>query len=193
MAYGGYDKYYGPSRTILNVSDKNLFSSEKVGMEYLDWLRSGNGYCYELIVPPHLSAGMFEIMKNDLANFFPEYTTKAEKRKVKCLVLKRTSSIDKLKTSGGQSKNDFSALGFEMKNSTLSALAMRMEVQFMQNSPYPIVDGTNYKGAVDMKIDGKLSDLTDLNEKLSKYDLKFEVDDYITDILIIQDKEQRAN
>ncbi|AMP99819.1 hypothetical protein AY601_2945 [Pedobacter cryoconitis] len=193
MAYGGYDKYYSPSRCILNVSDKNSLSSEKNGMEYMDWLRKGNGYCYELIVPPNLSARMFEIMKNDLSNFFPEYISKAEKRKVKCLVLKRTSNSDKIKSRGGQPSIEFSPFGFDVKNSRLSTIAMRLEVLYMQNSPYPIVDGTNYDSTVDLKIDAKISDLTALNKSLSKYDLKFEVDDYITDVLIIEDKQKSTN
>ncbi|WP_316747116.1 TlpA disulfide reductase family protein [Pedobacter gandavensis] len=190
IAYGGYNKYYGLSRCILNVVDSTLLVSEKRGMEYLDWLKNGNGYCYELVVPPNLSLGMYEIMKKDLNNLFPDYTTKAEKRKVKCMVLKRTSAVDMIKTKGGPIRMEFSPLGFEMKNSPLTALTVRMEVQFMQNSPYPIVDGTNYNDPVDLKIDAKLSDLTELNKSLSKYDLKFEVDDYITDVLIIEDKQK---
>lgn len=163
-----------------------VLKAKKTGAEYLEWLKNGNGYCYELVVPSKLEKEMFEIMKNDIKNLFPEYLSKSEKKKVKCLVLKRTSSVDKLKSNGGQPVINFSGLGFELKNSLLSAITTIMEVQFLQNSPYPIVDGTDYKGKVDIKIDSKLSDIKDLNEKLSKYDLKFEIDDYVTDMIIIE-------
>ncbi|MET4081550.1 thiol-disulfide isomerase/thioredoxin [Pedobacter sp. UYP30] len=193
IAYGGYNRFYGPNKVVLKFNDKIGLRSKITGRNYTEWLKNGHGYCYELIVPPNLNGEMFELMKRDLKNLFPEYSANAEKRKVKCLVLKRTSSIDKLKSNGGKPIIDFSGLGFELKNSVLPLIPANMEIQFMQNCPYPIVDGTDYKGRVDIKVESKLSDLKALNEQLAKYDLKFEVDDYVTDVIVIDNKSKPTN
>lgn len=187
-AYGGDSDYFANNKIIIDVKDTTKLVFYGKGAPYLNWLRDDKGFCYELIVPPYLSKDVFKIMREDLNKFFPQYQVGVQKKKVKCLVLKRTSNIDKIKSSGQNSVKEVTGFKFNVRNGTLQTLITRLNVLYMQNSKYPIVNGTNYIGKIDMEINAQLSNISEVNRELAKYDLKFEVDDYVTDVLVIEDK-----
>ncbi|RYE52002.1 MAG: redoxin domain-containing protein, partial [Sphingobacteriales bacterium] len=53
-AYSTYDNWFGNNRIIMEVKDSTAIRSGMRGSAVTDWLRK-NGYCYELILPPHLA------------------------------------------------------------------------------------------------------------------------------------------
>lgn len=188
LAYGGNDNYFGRNKLILETKDSSRLKSKAVGAAYLQWLSQNNAFNYELIVPDFLSRKTFKMMREDLFKLFPDYTASVESRTIKCLVLKRTSETDKLKSKGREVINNITGLGCRMRNSYLGVLVVRLNVLFMQNSPYPIVDGTGYNGPVDLNIDANISNVEDVNRELAKYDLQLVVDDYKTDVLVVKDR-----
>ncbi len=188
LAYGGNDNYFGLNKLILETKDSSLLKSKAIGAAYLQWLSQNNAFNYELITPDFLNQQIFKIMQDELSKLFPGYTASVENRKIKCLVLKRTSKADKLKSRGGKVVNNITGLNCRMQNSYLGVLVVRLNVLFMQNSPYPIVDGTGYKGPADLDIDANLSNVRDVNRELAKYDLQLVVDDYKTDVLVVKDR-----
>ncbi len=187
IAYGGNGSYYGWNKIVVETKDSSNLRSKLSGNEYENWKRSGNAYCYEVVTPASLSDKALDIMQRDLKGFFPQYTVQVEKRLVKCLLLKRTSNINKISTSGSSRLLEFSGMGINMRNSNLDVMIMRLNVLYMQNSPYPIVNGTGYYGNVDISIDCNLSKIEEVNRELAKYDLHFFVEDFETDILVVKD------
>lgn len=186
-ANGGDRNYFANNKTIVAVKDKAKLEFKGKGIHYLNWLKDHNGYCYELIVPSTMSKNIFQLMRDDLDKLFPQYKARIEKMKVKCLVLRRTSDIDKLSSNGEMPVREISGFRFKIINGSLNSLITRLNVLYMQNSQYPIVNGTGYAGNVNMDLKARLSNLSEVNSELKKYDLQFVEEDYETEMLVIRD------
>lgn len=186
LAYGGDEIYFGWNRLILEVRDTTKLKSNATGNSYLKFL-GNNSYCYELVVPPFLSTNAFKIMRDDLIKFFPKYTVTREKRLTKCLVLKSKIKNNKFHSTDGSIINQFNGMGCNMQNSTFEIFTTRLEVLYLQNLTYPIVNGTGYNGRIDLLLNANLSKVADINQALSKYNLEFVVQDWEADVLVIKD------
>ncbi len=127
-------------------------------------------------------------MQAELNAHFTQYEVHVEKRKTRCLVLTRTTETDKLKTRGSQPFVQFDPFGCEIRNAYLGELIGRLDAFYLQNSPYPVVDGTGYHAPVDLAIKANLSDVADLNKALAAYGLRLAEKDQETDLLIIKDR-----
>src|SRR5690606_1062254 len=66
---------------ILDVEKPEFLTSSLVGLSYDDWLASGFGYSYELIVPFTMAEKLGLFMQEDLSRFFPQYKASIEKRR----------------------------------------------------------------------------------------------------------------
>jgi len=187
-AHGARKTYFGNNRIKLLVKDTSLLSSNLIGAAYIKWLKQGNGYCYELVVPSALAPKAYQIMQEDLGRFFDRYEARSEKRWQVCLVLVRTSENDNLHTAGGKSEVDFDATGCKLQNWPISNLVAQLNVVYMQNSPYPVIDETEYKPFVDLHLQANLSDVQSLNKALLPYGLKLIKDKRKIDVLVISDK-----
>ncbi len=188
MAYADSGRWFPPARLRLLSQDSARLTTGLSGMAYKSWLAAGNGWCYELEVPPRLS-GMkgYALVREDLRRLFPAYRVALERRVVPSLVLVRTSAVDKLKTAGGAFSAVVGPYAVHLKNSKLSNLMMRLERQFMQASKLPLADGTGYAGLVDLDFDAPLADLGALNKALAAYDLAFVEKDFPAELLTIKD------
>lgn len=176
--------YFGRNRMLLEVKDTIplSFTGGRLG----DWLKD-NTYCYELIVPPSMKTDAFEIMRQDLRKFFKNYTAAVEKRKVKCLVLTRTSKIDKLLSRGSAPVAGFNSQGCQISNKNLDVFTSRLGMLYLQRSDLPVINGTGYQGKVDLNLMADLGSVTSINEALKKYDLQFIEAERDIDMLIISD------
>ncbi|SDF80975.1 Thiol-disulfide isomerase or thioredoxin [Mucilaginibacter pineti] len=172
-AYGEKKDFFATNRIKLLVKDTSHITSGLSGGPYLQWLREGNGYCYELVVPPYLATQAYQIMQRDLAMLFSQYKAKIESQKKDCLVLIRTTKKDMIHSAGGNPAGGFDATGFHLQNLPLSSLILQLNVYYMQLSPYPVIDETGYTAKVDIHITANLSDVTSLNAALAKYELRF--------------------
>ncbi|GAA4326188.1 redoxin domain-containing protein [Mucilaginibacter gynuensis] len=190
LAFADKGRWFQDSRIAVLSKDSARLNSHLSGQAYMDWLAQGNGWCYELLVPPSLSLQAFPLIQTDLKRLFPAYEVTVETRKTKCLALVRTSGSDKLATKGGEVLVDIDPYKARLRNSTLTQLMKRLDHQYLQNSPLPVVDQTGYTGRVDLSVDGRLSDVPTLNKALAVYDLAFEEKEAAVEMLVIRDARQ---
>jgi len=180
-------QYWERTQVLIEEADSNKvnFSGQDLD-KYKDWVQS-NSYCYEIIVPEKESKQIFQYMREDMEKYFPQYKAVVEKRSVRCLVLERTSSIDKLKSKGGKIEQRFDIYGGKMQNCKMGLL-MRQLNHFLQLMKIPVVDATNYKESIDIELDANLSNLESLRNALQLYDLTIVEKDYEIDMLVIKDR-----
>ncbi len=176
--------HFGRNRILFEVKDTTPLKFDGGNLE--DWLKDYT-YCYELIVPPAMKTQAFDIMLQDLKNFFKDYTATVDKRKVKCLVLTRTSNIDKLSSKGSKPGSAFNGLGCQISNRELDVFTSKVGMLYMQRSALPVVNGTNYKGKVDLNILADLGNVASMNTALKEYDLQFIEAEYDINMLVISD------
>ena len=175
-------------KMIIRVQDSSkVISLNKPGLEYLSWLKD-NGYCYDLTVPIGMAGEAFEMMREDLRRFFPQYSAKLEKQSTRYLALVRTSEDDRLKSSGTKSLSEFSPFGFTLTNFPVQRLVDQLNTVYMQNSPLHVYNETGYNTRVDMVVKANLSDVSDLNSALQSYGLKLEEKQKDIDLLVIEDR-----
>ena len=141
-------------------------------------------YNYEYIVPQSKADSLYPLMLENLSRF-ADYKTTIEKRKVKCLVLKRTSTVDKLKTKGSEMTFLFSLSKTDLQNTSLYALVNSLNA--VPTISLPIVDETGYPNNIDLTM-GAISDLNSIRKELMRYDLDLIEAERELDMLIIQDK-----
>ena len=127
-------------------------------------------------------------MQDDMKRLFPHVKATYKPEHRQCLVLIRTSDTDNMETAGGKPSADFDAFGCHIRNKSLALFFSQLQVKFMQNSPLPMINETNYHKKVDMDIDAKLNDLSLVNKALEKYHLKFIKAYRGINILVISDK-----
>jgi thiol-disulfide isomerase/thioredoxin len=149
------------------LEPKNL-----AGTDFMNWLKQGRGYCYELMVNQQSSTRTYALMQDQLKGCFPDYRVGLEKRKVQVLALVRTSSQDKLRTSGGQPAVNLNGFGCRLTSCFLSVFIYRLQAP-LQGNPLPVVDETGYTGMVDMEFTANMGSIEQINKALARYDLRF--------------------
>lgn len=181
---------------ILNVQDPSRFSPPKDNNKFDEWLKSNPLYCYRLLVPPSEKKELFVIMQQDLKRYF-NIDVKIKKKLIKCLVLKRTSPVDKLKSKGGRVQNNFSSIDPKLYaiNTNFEEFVEKLKIDINYNNSIatPFINATNYKGKIDININNVLSPILDipaLRNELQKYNLNLVSEDYLTDVLIINEKKR---
>ena len=70
IAYGKPGGWFHESNVRIQTRDSVKLSSPLYGQRYLDWLRDGNGFCYEIIVPASFQQKTNQLMQAQLADFF---------------------------------------------------------------------------------------------------------------------------
>lgn len=187
LAFSDQGRWFaGPTIRMLSA-DSGKLTSGLSGQAYERWLGQGHGWCYELRVPSFLADSAFALMRSDIAHLFPAYRIGVERVKTRCLALVRTSAVDKLRSAGGDFRVDVGPYTAELRNSPLGFLMKRLQVQYMQDSPIPVVDETGYTGRVDLSLEAPLGKVELLNKALEKYDLRFEERVVPVDLLVIRD------
>ncbi len=196
FAYGeGRTTFYPLNRKILEVADSSrLVSGGKTGDAALEWMRSGNAFCYELMVPGKLAGSFYRLMQEDLDRLFPQYKAGVEQRDVECYVLKVTDPRELLKyrSSSGKMEVKQDVYGLSMKHAPLRQLVDRLSILFMQHSPYPIIDESGYVHPLDLEIHGSLSDMGQLNSILAKYGLQFFKESKKIEMLVIKESRHES-
>ncbi|WP_276964378.1 TlpA disulfide reductase family protein [Chryseobacterium sp.] len=157
----------------------------------LDYIKKADGsvedsnlYSYEYIVPLSKADSLYPLMLKNISEY-GDYKATIEKRTVRCLVLKRTSSINKLKTTGGLTRFSFSMTETTLKNASLYKLINNLNA--IPTVSLPIVDDTGITGNVDLTM-GAISDVSSIRRALSQYDLDLQEEEREIDMLIIKDK-----
>ncbi|MFZ6009224.1 MAG: redoxin family protein [Bacteroidota bacterium] len=186
LAWSNDSRYFNNNRILAEVNDPDRVTTHETNQQIVNaWMQS-NTWCYEIIVPQHLSGKVFELMQQDLLDFFPQYTAGVEKRKRMCLVLERTSTADKLKTSGNPTRVDFGYYETTLTNSTITRLVSQLNI-YLQHLPTPVVDRTGYTGNIDLRLDADLTQVNTLREALQAYDLDLVERETEIEMLVIRD------
>jgi thiol-disulfide isomerase/thioredoxin len=185
LAWSDETRYFSRSRIVLEVKDPSGVISNLEGAPFKAWLRD-HAWSYEVIVPPHLSANVFEIMRSDMMRLFPQYIAFVEKRAMPCLVLVRTSDNDKVKSSQAPSGSNADAFSLSITNSSIQLLVSQLN-HYLQHLNKPVIDETGYKGNVDINLDAKLSSVDDLRKALKAYDLDLIEKKHDIEVLVIRD------
>jgi thiol-disulfide isomerase/thioredoxin len=160
----------------------------------LDEWNKRNLVCYESQIPPSSGTSIFSIIQSDLGKY-TSFIGEIEERKMACLVLKRTSQKDKVRTKNPNAEPADSYRGgcYTIVNQPLPASLLPQLVIANQHTLYPIIDETHYTGPVDMALSAKLNDLGALRRELNKYDLDLVVADRVVKTLVIRDKKHSSN
>src|SRR5690606_1680087 len=186
--YGALSKLWiGRHRIKLAVTDPDRFSSDLIGEPYLEWLRHGNGYCYEVIVAGVDNKAIYEVMRDELVKIFPQYKVSVQPVRTKCIALIKTDSYQDIKSAGGEHLAKITADRCFIQNASLDYLTSRLDYYFLQGSPYPIINATGITDLVDLEFEAPLSDIDAMNKELDRYGLRFEEGIYETEMLIIED------
>jgi thiol-disulfide isomerase/thioredoxin len=186
-AYGENNRWFSKAR-IRNLSrDSSAMRSPGSGKVYNDWLARGNGYCYELQLPPRLATQAFPILQAEMARLFPQYRLSVERQRVPCLVLVKTGADSLLASKGGPYLVQVTPFACQLRGATLRQLMLRLDHQYLQNYPLPLVDGTGYTGRVDLQFAAKMSDVNELNRALAPYGLALREQLAETELLVIRD------
>jgi thiol-disulfide isomerase/thioredoxin len=195
----GYREYFArPGRSIVEAGDpgKYLIPADR---EKLRAWQEEYTYNYQLQVPESKEKEIYKIMKSDLDRQF-ELDARVEKRKVKCLVLVRTSAIDKLRSAGGPTRDNFQHYSImlpsndsirSLYNQPYSLLSFRLLVLVEQLLHRPFVDDTGYQGNIDIQMEGKELDsvtLSGLRKQLKKYGLGLVEKEMLLEVLVLTEK-----
>jgi thiol-disulfide isomerase/thioredoxin len=194
-----HDGFIIPGRSILAVKDSFNYITPKNSELYDDW-KENNSYSYQLTLPKKLKLNKYEIMRQDLKRCFG-LEVKIEKRKVKCLTLVRTSTKDKIKSSGGIEKDTYmpafvmaaqidSVRSYLNKDYGSFSKRLRYIVEYYFKQPF--MDGTGYNKSskVNMEMNGEVMDFFDLTaykKELRKYDLDLQEKSWLIDVLVIKE------
>ena len=187
LAYGEGQKFLNTNKVILEVKDPASFYSNKEGNEYLRWMREGNVYCYELIIPEVASGTAFTAMREDLSLFFTNYQVSIERRNVPCIVLE---TIDKniVASKGGKPVNQMNRSGALLQNGNWNHFIGRLDDYYLQQSKLPLLDATGITGFVDMEIKADMLDPESINKALIPYGLSLKPANRIVEMLVIKEK-----
>ena len=143
-------------------------------------------YNFELIVPVEHAGGLYPNMLKTL-NEYSGYQASIETQRKKCLILKRTSSMDKMSTRGEEPVDDFFKQTALIRNKTLESLIVALNLN-SQFTPLLVLDETGYNGKVDLYL-GKISDLTELKKALKKHALDLVEGERQVQMLVIKDRQ----
>jgi thiol-disulfide isomerase/thioredoxin len=182
-AMGAKNGAYGIKKMRFLVRDT---SKLLVTGDMLRWAEK-NTYCYELVLPKAMESMKYEIMLNELKRFFPQYKVEIEKQEIEVLALIRLDSIDRLRSKGGEAKNEFSGVHFELKNHYIHMLVSQLSLKYLQNYPLPVMNDTGYKEKVDLMADADLSNVDSLNRALRNYGLLLKPTKKQINILVFRD------
>jgi thiol-disulfide isomerase/thioredoxin len=180
----GSNSLYVNNRIIDETGESLLTANNK---NEIDLWRAKNVFSYESRVKPSSGQIIYKIMQQDL-NRYLDYVGTIEKRKVRCLVLVRTSDQDKIKTKGKETQG-FESYdnGYLISNQPFSTL-VRSLIYSLQNESMPIVDGTGYTGNIDIRFQSDLSNLSFLRKELRSFDLDLVEEVCEINMLIIRNK-----
>ena len=186
-AYGNEFKL--SNRLLLEMKNIGAFKIPKAVSQWDSWYDS-NLYCYELILPANRRKDMFNIMKQDLNRFFP-YEAKIEKRKIRCLVLKRITDVDRICSAGGNPSKQRVNEQIIIRNQSLHSSLYSMLAVANSNLSTPLIDKTGYNKNIDITITDKLQNIEQLRKDLNRFGLDLVIAESEIEMLVIRDKMEK--
>lgn len=189
-AWGGYPYsiFSNNNRVALEISDPAPFTQPTEPNQYKAWEES-NAFCYVLSLPDSRKEELYQIMQQDISRFF-NYDIKIEKRKTACLVLVRTSAIDRIRSTGFANKTRSGGTDSIVRHNITVSDFVRSLNTMNPELTTPFIDGTNYTLNVDLKLGAWYTEIEKLRTELRKYDLDLVEEERTINILVIRDKKE---
>lgn len=189
VAFGGLidNPFQFAPRTIIRTRDSVRFRLPNYHDPGFNEWHANNDFCYKIHVPAEKADRMLEFMQQDLKNYFG-YSARVEKRETDCLVLIQTDSLKRFATRGGKKAIDCpdnACSAMQVTNFPVSEFVRSL--QYANSQIINIIDGTGYKGNVDIAIDASIRDLAGVDHELAKYGLKLAKQRKAIDMLVISD------
>lgn len=169
-------------------SDKRLINLTK-NPEAIDFNTTTGGnfeklYSIEYIVPKEEANNLYTRMLKYI-NENSNYVASIEKKPVKCLVLRKTSGIDKIASKGGEPIGNVLKSPYMLRNVSLDFLLSSLATNDI--TTLPVIDETGYLGKVDLKF-SSFQDLKSIQKELSAYDLELVEIAKELPMLVVKDK-----
>lgn len=180
-----------PSRTLWEWEDSTLYLGFKSKAEMDKTPRELKLFCAELVVPKQDSANMSKYLVADLNRFFgSRYGIEGVKEvhKVTCFALVRTTDADVIRSRGGIPEISINRYenSILIRNSRIRDFMFQWLNSSMYRFPTPIIDDTNYEGAIDMVLQANPRNIDSLNKALQPYGLRFELTKRDLEMIIIR-------
>jgi thiol-disulfide isomerase/thioredoxin len=156
------------NRIIFDIQYRNDFYEPTDDSKKDEW-KSKNLFSYESVMPLARIKELRCLMRADLKRYFP-FEAEIVKRKVKCIVLKRTSDLDKIQTHAGKSEFMSDKNGISLKNVAISCLVQTL-ANVYQELRTPVIDGSHYYKNIDLVLKANLKDLAAVKKELRRFDL----------------------
>lgn len=138
-------------------------------------------YCYDLVLRTNNMDSAFSRMRNYLYQHFG-LKSRVEKRLIKCYVLKRTSSYDKLASKHKKHVKQEYDGDIHIRYSNIWGI-----IQFTLNRlSLKLIDETGYKGKVDIVLPTDTNNIGLLREYLKRYDLALSEEKRELDVIVIE-------
>jgi thiol-disulfide isomerase/thioredoxin len=186
----GYAYYNKPLDFIYKLLTKqllgDLYSEKRIVFRDTAGTAIKDVFSLDFLVSPSsanvLSDRMLRAL-NDATGFHCE----RQSIKSDCLVLVRSGSNDRLISKGGKHLNSLFSNGNELANSPIATLIKRLNMSDISGNKI-VVDETHYKGNIDIRLDGELNNIKNLNKILKRYGLMLKVAKRSLEYFIISPK-----
>ena len=175
---------FNEKRAVINVADQS-----KIFQLTDDYIDKDNLYSLDLIVPEKKADSLYYFMLDNL-NRYTGIKSKFKVVPTKCLVLKRTSEKDKIRTKGGKRISTFPRTPSIIQNAPLSVMVNMLNGKTPIS--LPIIDETNYTSNVDIQI-SSVTTIEKLQKELLQYDLELIEASRNLLTLIVEDNNQKQN
>ncbi|MFA4867837.1 MAG: TlpA disulfide reductase family protein [Pedobacter sp.] len=187
-AFGeGYD-FFQDNSIHNEVKEPLKVHSDTTGAPLKEW-RKMNAYCYEIKTDKRNKDRLDNLMQIDLANYFPQYKFKIERRPKDSWVLISTGNNDVLRSKGGKPWTTSTGNARKYTNVNMRGVMVSFRHPYFVNSPILLADRSNIDFNIDMEINPKsYTNMEEVNKELEKYNLKFERRIEPVDVLVIKDK-----
>jgi hypothetical protein len=161
------------------------FHRDRIVLEGFEGNTSLNSlYCYDLRMQDTARRKALQFMKQDLDRSFGTKSS-YEKRKVKVLVLKRTSGVDKLRAVSGGTREVYEKEGvWVVRNAAWKGL---VDIFFNTSSslPHHVVDETGISGKVQLQLNMK-EGLASVRRSFQQYDLDLVEEEREIDVIVLK-------
>ncbi|AFL83605.1 thiol-disulfide isomerase-like thioredoxin [Belliella baltica DSM 15883] len=193
LAYGELNSTFSQNRLRIEVEHLDSIQFDGSGQKFIDWKKQGNAFCYELFLGEYFRDRAFEIMRDDLNRFFPQYKAQVimEDIDIWALVITDEEKAAQLKTKRSESilKDSFSE--FSMTNRKVSWLISILNIKYLQDLNATLVDKTGLKDNIDLLLQGNMTDIQSIRKALEPYGLDFIPQKEKVPVLLISDNLNR--
>lgn len=176
-----------PNRVVLEVKDPSRYLSFEETGGYLDVWQQEHLICYES-VSPDTGQTETERAKSIIADLdhLLGLQGRYEKRKIKSLVLVRTTEEDKLKSAGGIQETNFEGPVQKFRNASLAEIIRNLN---QHSANPPSFDETHYSGKVDLDLTiDSWTDIPALRKAIQAYGLDLKEEERMVEMFVLTEK-----